>query len=119
MQRVVRAFPVLPGQEKAAEDLAREMSTTRAAEAAAFYKRFGVSHECWFAQPTPGGLLMIAITDFAGRAIDDAATEYAAATEPFEAWFKAQVLKISGIDAGKAPLGPPTACVFDWPKQHA
>jgi hypothetical protein len=119
MQRVVRAFPVLAGQEQAARALAREMGTTRAEEAAAFYQKFGVSHECWFTQETPHGLLMIAITDFSGRSVESAATEYAASTEPFEAWFKSEVLRISGIDAATAPLGPPTECVYDWPRKHA
>ena len=119
MQRIVRAFPVLPGQEEQARQLAHDMGSSRAAEAAAFYTRYGVAHECWFTQQTPHGLLVIAITDFDGRAAQDAAGEYAASTAPFEAWFKARVLEISGIDHSVAPLGPPTECVFDWPPQHS
>jgi hypothetical protein len=118
MQRIVRAFPVLSGQEDAARQLAREIGTTRQAEAAAFYQRFGVTHECWFTQQTPQGLLMIAITDFGGQPVADAASEYATSLAPFEAWFKERVLAISGIDQATQPLGPPTECVFDWPPQH-
>lgn len=118
MQRVVRAFPVLKGHEAAVSQLVKEMSGARAGEAAAFYKRFGVAHECWFTQHTAHGMLVIAITDFSGRSIEDAAVDYAAATEPFEAWFKQQVLKISGVDPSIAPLGPPTSCVFDWPRER-
>ena len=113
MQRVVRAFPVRPGHEQAVSQLAREL-TERGPQTAAFYKRFGVAQECWFTQHTAHGMLVIAITDFADRTIEDAAVDFAAATEPFEAWFKQQVLKISGVDPSIAPLGPPTSCVFDW-----
>jgi hypothetical protein len=119
MQRVVRAFPVLRGHEAAVSQLAKEMSGSRAGQVAEFYKNFGIAHECWFSQETPNGLLVIAITDFTGRTPDNAATEYAASTAPFEAWFKEQVLKISGIDPSIAPLGPPTICIFDWPREHA
>jgi hypothetical protein len=118
MQRIVRAFPVLPGQEEAARQLARDMGTTRQAEAAEFYARFGVAHECWFTQQTPQGLLMIAITDFGGRPVAEAASEYATSLAPFEAWFKERVLAISGIDQATQPLGPPTECVYDWPPRH-
>jgi hypothetical protein len=117
MQRVVRAFPVLAGQEEAARQLARELATTRKAEAEEFYTRFGVAHECWFTQQTPQGLLMIAITDFGSRPVADAASEYATSLAPFEAWFKERVLALSGIDQSTQPLGPPTECVYDWPPQ--
>lgn len=115
MQRIVRAFPVLPGQEKAVEQFAREMNTTRAGEAAAFYSKFGISRECWFAQHTAHGMMVIAITEVADRPVDVVAAEYAVSTTPFDEWFKSQVLKVSGIDPSIAPLGPPTMCVFDYP----
>jgi hypothetical protein len=119
MQTIVRAFPVIRGQEKAVEDLAREMTTTRAAAAAAFYRRFGVSNERWFAQYTAHGMLVIAVTEIGDRPVDVVAAQYAEAKEPFEEWFKAQVLKVSGVDPSIAPLGPPTVCMFDYPRQHA
>jgi hypothetical protein len=118
MQRIVRAFPVLPGQEKAVENLAREMTTTRAGDAAAFYRKFSVASECWFAQHTAHGMMVIAITEVADRPVDVVAAEYAESTEPFDAWFKSQILKVSGVDPSIAPLGPPTVCVFDYPAQH-
>jgi hypothetical protein len=32
----------------------------------------------------------------------------------FDTWFKAQILRITGVDPSKTPLGPPTAQVFSW-----
>jgi hypothetical protein len=119
MERVVRAFPILPGQERAAEDFARQLATTRAAEADGFYRKFGIAHESWFAQHTAQGMTVIAVTEFGARTAETAADEYAQSTEPFEQWFKSQVLKVSGIDPSIAPLGPPTVCVFDYPGQPA
>jgi hypothetical protein len=116
MERVVRAFPILRGREKAVEDLARAMTTTRAAEAAEFYQRHGVAHESWYAQQTPQGMLVIAITDFAERPAEMVADDYAKSTAPFESWFKAQVMNVSGIDPSVAPLGPPTLGIFQFPK---
>ena len=116
MQRVVRAFPVIPGHDQAVAQFARELGN-RSTEIDGFYKKFGVTRECWFTQHTAHGMLVIAVTDFSGRTPDDAAVDYAAAAGPFDAWFKQQVLKISGVDPSIAPLGPPTSCVFDWPPQ--
>ncbi|MBY0493645.1 MAG: hypothetical protein K2Y23_05480 [Cyanobacteria bacterium] len=117
-QRVVRAFPVRAGREQTVSAFVKELSGTRAREARAFYEKFGIAQECWFQQHTAHGMLVIAITDFSGRTPDDAATEYAASTAPFEEWFKDRVLDITGVDPTKAPLGPPTSCIFDWPPQR-
>ncbi len=113
MQRVVRAFPVLPGQEAAVRKFAAEASA-RAAEAAEMHQAFGVSHESWHLQQTPSGLVVIVITEVSGRPVASAASDYAASTAPFGAWFKQQVLDVSGIDPAREPLGPPTTCIYNW-----
>ncbi len=77
MPQVVRAFPVLPGMEDRVRDLARALAGPRAEQAAAFYAKFGVSHESWHLQETPHGTWVIAVS-----AIDEPQTraaEYAGA----------------------------------------
>lgn len=114
MPQVVRAFPVLPGMEGRLRDLARALAGPRAEQAAAFYARFGVSHESWHLQETPHGTWVIAVT-----AIDEPQTraaEYAGSAEEFDRWFKAIVLELSGIDPSTQPLGPPTEAIFEWPR---
>lgn len=88
------------------------MAGARAQQAAAFYAKFGVSHESWHLQETPHGTWVIAVT-----AIDEPGTraaEYAHSTDEFDRWFKAKVLELSGIDPESQPLGPPTEAIFDW-----
>ena len=114
MQLAVRAFPVLPGLEARAYEIAREMQGHRAAEANDFYRRHGVARESWHTQQTPSGLWIIAVTHFEPeKAADEAARQYAASEAPFDRWFKNQVRALTGIDPDTAPLGPPTECIFD------
>ena len=44
----------------------------------------------------------------------ETAPRYASASEEFHAWFKSQVLHLSGVDPNVTPLGPPTTQVFAW-----
>jgi uncharacterized damage-inducible protein DinB len=106
MSYVVRAFPVLEGQEERVRELARAMAGERSAEASRFYAAFGVRHESWHLQQTPNGPWVIAVSDIDQP--DQRAVEYAASTEEFAGWFKQQVLALSGIDPETQPLGPPT-----------
>jgi hypothetical protein len=113
MPRLVRAFPVLRGQEEQMRQFAREVGAGRSREAADFYARMGVVRETWHLQDTPHGPWVIAITEFGDRPIDDAARDYAASEQAFDRWFKGQVKTLTGIDPDFEPLGPPTQCIFD------
>ena len=111
MQRVVRAFPILPGKEAELRKFAAEMRR-RAPEA--ILKKWGVSHESWYLQQIPSGLMVIVVTEITERPVTAAAQDYAAASEPVDIWFKQQIRDLSGIDPSKEPLGPPTSCIYDW-----
>ena len=112
MDRLARAFPVIPGKIAAMRSFAREVRS-RSADADAFYTRYGITRETWHLQERPGGVLVICCTDI--KNVDPAAAAYAAATTPFESWFKRQVLEVCGIDADKEPKGPPSELILDWP----
>ena len=114
MQRVVRAFPILPGREAEAREIAHQMGTERAEAAADFYRRFGVVHESWHEQHTPAGTWFIVISEIADTPVETAAKSYAASAHAFDAWFKSRVQAITGVDPSAAPLGPPTRCVFSF-----
>jgi hypothetical protein len=119
MQRVVRAFPILPGKEAAVRRFAAEMGAARLADATTIHQRLGVAHESWHLQQTPSGLIVIVITEFAGQPATAAARQYAESTETFDTWFKQQVRDLSGIDPSTEPLGPQTTCIYNWPRQGA
>ena len=110
MSLVVRAFPL----RSPVEDLEKFASalSERGAEAAAFFREYGVWHESWHVQETPAGRWVIAIT-----AIDDAdeaAPRYAESNAAFDRWFKNGVMELTGINLDAQPLGPPTTQVFGW-----
>ncbi len=113
MQLVVRAFPVLPEKIERTREVAREIATTRAHEAAAFFRHFTVSQETWHLQETAHGWWVIAVTQLGEKPVEEAAREYAELAEGFGRWLKDRAAEITGIDLDVAPLGPPTECILD------
>jgi hypothetical protein len=113
MQLIVRAFPVLAGKEEQMRQFAQAVRTTRAAEAADFYRRMGVARESWHLQETPHGTWVIGVTQIPEKPVEAAAQDYAASQHAFDRWFKEQVLLVSGINPETTPLGPATQCIFD------
>ena len=111
MSLIVRAFPV----RSSVEDLktfASALSNERAAETAAFYRRYGIEHESWHLQETPHGRWVIAVTSIDD--VDEATPRYAESSAEFERWFKNRVMQVTGINPEIQPLGPPTTQVFGW-----
>ncbi|MFZ5843684.1 MAG: hypothetical protein ACOY3E_12400 [Pseudomonadota bacterium] len=111
MPIVVRAFPIRRPLEEL-NAFAATLATERRAEADQFYRHYGVSHESWHLQQTPTGPWLIGVTRVDEPEV--AAAQYAKAPEAFDAWFRAQVLHLSGIDPAVQPLGPPTTMIFSW-----
>ena len=111
MPLIVRAFP-LRASRAALEAFAAQLNGQRSAEAAQFYRHYGIRRESWHVQDTAHGSWVIAVTELGDP--DEAASRYAQATEGFHVWFKNQVLALSGVDPNIAPLGPPTTEVFCW-----
>ena len=111
MPLVVRAFPLL-GSRSQLEAFAAALRGERANEAAQFYRHYGLTHESWHLQDTPQGPWVIAVSQIENP--EEAGARYAQATADFHAWFKAQVLSLTGVDPNTTPLGPPTHEVFSW-----
>ncbi len=112
MNRLVRAFPLLPGKREAFHAFTEEVRR-RSAETAQFYYSYGIVRESWHLQATPAGDLVIVCTDI--KDLEPAAAAYAAADGPFDTWFKEQVLDLCGMDLNNQPMGPECCTVFDWP----
>jgi hypothetical protein len=111
MSLLVRAFP-LRSSIKDLKTFATALRTDRKAETAAFYRKFGVSHESWHVQETPSGPWVIGVTAIDNAA--EAAPRYAESSAEFDNWFKQQVLQLTGVNPDQQPLGPPTTQVFVW-----
>ena len=113
MTLIVRAFPIAPGREDEVHAMAEEVRTHRAAEAAEFYRRHGVSRESWHVQRTPHGTWVIGVTDITEQPVAAAAEQFARSEEPFDRWLKDHIHRLSGVNPDEQPLGPPSECVFD------
>ena len=113
MQLVVRAFPILPEKLERTREIAKEIATHRAREAAEFYRQFTVAQETWHLQETPQGWWVIAVTQLGEKPVEEAAEEYAELATGFGRWLKDRAAEITGIDLDVAPLGPPTECILD------
>lgn len=109
MDRLVRAFPLLPGKREAFDVFVAEVR--RREDTKRFYASYGIVRETWHVQQSVVGDIIICCTDIEN--LQPAAAEYAASRAPYEAWFKKQVLEICGIDADTKPLGPECTMVFD------
>jgi hypothetical protein len=103
MDRLVRAFPLLPGKREAFQAFTEEVRR-RSVETNAFYSAYGIVRESWHLQQTPTGDLIICCTDIGD--LKTAAPAYAAAHGSFDAWFKQQVQELCGVDPNTQPLGP-------------
>ena len=62
MDRLVRAFPLLPGKRQAFDAFTEEIRR-RKGEVAQFYDGYGVARESWHLQHTSAGDLIICCTD--------------------------------------------------------
>lgn len=49
---------------------------------------------------------MIAVSHIAGKPVETAAADYAAATTGFDAWLKSNIRALCGVDPDTQPLGP-------------
>ena len=111
MPLLVRAFPTTRGKEEMMTFI-EELTQRRAAEVDAFYQSLGVSREAVFWQETPHGALIIVSTEVADLTETPAA--FAIMEEPFESWFKQEILRLTGVDLNQMPLGPPSEKIFEW-----
>lgn len=111
MPHVVRAFPLIrPIAELHA--FVATLSDARRADTDRFYRQYGVTHESAYLQETPQGHLLIVVTEVGDH--QEVAPRYKAASDEFNAWFKAQVRYLTGVDPNVTPLGPPTTQIFSW-----
>jgi hypothetical protein len=111
MASLSMAMPVKPGKSAELRSFVDEVLGVRRAEFEASEKRIGITREGWYFQPTPMGDLAIVWVE-----ADDPMTSlgsFIRSQDPFDAWFKAQVLDITGVDLNEAPEGGPEV-LMDW-----
>jgi hypothetical protein len=101
--------PILPGKTEAARAFAQSLSSERRAEMDR--SQVTVTKESWFLQHTPMGDFLIIY-----HVSPDGATVHsnlAESRDPFDLWFKAQVLDLTGIDVS-TPMGDLPIQILEW-----
>jgi hypothetical protein len=112
MQTFNAAFPILPGKTEQARKNAAELMGDKRADYEDGLKRTGIGRETWTLQSTPMGDFMLVW--FEAEDIEEVFTILATSTEPFDVWFREQVLDTNGIDLSAPMEGPPPEPMGDW-----
>src|SRR3954447_18931933 len=104
-------FPVRAGKEDDARAFAAETFGARRPEFEAHLARVGVSRETWALQQTPMGSLIVVWVE---GDVEKAFTDLATNDSDYMAWFRAQVLEVTGVDLGTPSDDPPPAVLIDY-----
>jgi hypothetical protein len=106
------AFPVLPGRIDQARAFAKEVVGARQQEFDESQARFGSTRETWALQSTPDGDVMLVW--FEAADVEKGFATMAESTEPFDVWFRQQVLEVTGFDLAAPPEAPLPEVLVDW-----
>jgi hypothetical protein len=104
-------FPIQAGKEDDARAFAAETFGARRSDYEAHLARAGISRETWSLQETPMGSLMVVW--FEGD-VEKAFTDLATDDSEYMAWFRGQVLDVTGVDLGTPSDDPPPAVLIDY-----
>ena len=107
--------PILPGKTDDAYQFAKDLNTTRRDEYS--NAQLTCTKESWFVQHTPHGDFMIVY--FEAPDGDAVMGNLAASEEPFDLWFKEQILELTGIDCTQPMPGGMPKQVLNWSKEPA
>jgi hypothetical protein len=105
MQQACGALPVLEGKARALRAFMSELGTpARAKEFEASERRLGITKESWYLQGAdshPSLLVYLESPDL-GKAF----TRFAESTDGFDAWFKKNMIELTGVDFNVPPTAP-------------
>ena len=111
MPRICRAFPVLPGKRQQLDEFIARLKEDKS-RTDAFYAAYNTRRESVHLQKLGSTEIIIACLDI--DEVPAAAEAYRIAEDQYHRWFKQQVTEISGVDLNVHPMGPESACIFDW-----
>ena len=109
MKSVALMFPVMPGKEEEGRKFMREVNR-RKQEHTQSRLRLGVTRESVWLQQTPQGSFGILLLE--GEDALESNRKFAASKEPYDVWFKEQLVPITGIDWSQ-PV-PPVESMLEW-----
>lgn len=107
MDHICLAFPVLPGKTADTRAFMHQLDGTRRAEFDASERRIGITKELWYLAQLPSGDHLIGYMESAD--FNRALQSFVGSRDPFDLWFKAQMLTATGVDLNNPPpnMTPP------------
>jgi hypothetical protein len=112
MATISFAAPILPGKLEAWRRFNQETLGSRFKEYQASRQRLGITKELSWLQQTPAGDLAIVYIEL--KDPERLFGEIARSTDPFNVWFRQQVLEIHGLDLAQPSDEPPPQLEFEW-----
>lgn len=111
MTSLAMALPVKPGKTGQLRALTNELLGARRQEFEASERRIGVTRECQYLQPSPMGDLLLIWAE--GADVMASFASFVQSFEPVDAWWKEQLLDITGIDLNQPPEAVPEV-LLEW-----
>lgn len=112
MAKIAFATPILPGKLETWRRFNQESLGARLAAHEASRRRLSITRELAWLQQTPEG--EIAIVYLEVEDLERAFQGLGASADPYDVWFRQQVLDIHGLDLTQPPEGPPPELAFEW-----
>jgi hypothetical protein len=113
MAATVNVLPILPERLDRWRDFIRELAGPRAAEFAAFNRRYGLTdHRAWLMMTPEGQHQAVVLADGPGAA--DFIPRMAQSSDPFDSWFLDRIVEVHAIDLQSEALAPPPELYLDW-----
>lgn len=112
MAKIAFATPILPGKLEAWRRFNQESLGSRLTAHEASRRRLGITRELAWLQQTPEGDIAIVYLEVEDP--ERAFQELGASSDPYDVWFRQQVLEIHGLDLTQPPDGPLPELAFEW-----
>lgn len=101
MDHICMALPVTSGKSAAARTFLQQLDTTRRAEFDRSEQRLGITKELWYLAKLAAGDHLIGYME--GADFAQALSSFVGSRDPFDLWFKEQMLDVTGVDLNNPP----------------
>jgi hypothetical protein len=101
MDHICMALPLVTGKTAEARTFLKQLDTTRRDEFDQSEQRIGITKELWYLASLPSGDHLIGYME--GADFARALQSFVGSRDPFDLWFKEQMLAVTGVDLNNPP----------------